>query len=79
MNDAFDLALLLKVTNRNARKRAVHLEALNEDALADEFECGDLLQDTVVCRFVEDNGVLRLILNLALGPLLLLCGLAATR
>ena len=36
--DAFDLTLLLKVTNSNASQTSVDFETLDEDALADEFE-----------------------------------------
>lgn len=77
MHDLLDRALLRQVPDRNARQAAVDLEALDEDGLADELEGGDLLQDTVVRGLVEDDGVLCLVLYFALGPLLLLCGLAA--
>ena len=77
VHDPLDRALLLQVPNRNARETAVNLQTLDEDALADEAEGRDLLDDTVERRLVEDDGVLRLVLDLALGPLLLLCGLAA--
>ena len=76
VNDALDLTLLLQVPDRYPRQGAVDLQPLDEDGLADEAEGGDLLQDTVVGGLVEDDGVLRLVLDLALGPLLLLCGLA---
>ena len=77
VHDPLDRALLLQVPNRNARETAVNLQTLDEDALADEAEGRDLLDDTVERRLVEDDGVLRLVLDLALGPLLLLCSLAA--
>ena len=77
VHDPLDLALLLQVPDSNPRQGAVDLQPLDEDGLADEAEGGDLLQDTVVGGLVEDDGVLRLVLDLALGPLLLLCGLAA--
>ena len=60
------------------RSTPVDLQPLDEDRLADETEGGDLLQDTVVGRLVEDDGVLRLVLDLALRPLLLLGSFAAT-
>ena len=72
VNDALDLTLLLQVPDRYPRQGAVDLQPLDEDGLADEAEGRDLLQDTVVGGLVEDDGVLRLVLDLALGPLLLL-------
>ena len=77
VHDALDGALLLEVADGDACKRAVHTQTLDEDRLRDEAEGGDLLQNTVVGRLVEDDGVLGLVLDLSLGPLLLLCGLAA--
>lgn len=56
---------------------AVDLETFDEDALGDELEGGDFLQDTVVEGLVEGDGVLGLILDLSLGPLLLLGGFAS--
>lgn len=58
-------------------QRSVDLETLDEDALGDELEGGDLLEDTVVEGLVEGDGVLGLVLDLALGPLLLLGGFSS--
>ena len=77
VNDPLDLPFLLQVPDGYPRQGAVDLQPFDEDGLADEAEGGDLLQDTVVGGLVEDDGVLCLVLDLALGPLLLLCGLAA--
>lgn len=77
MYNGLDKLLPLEVADGNAGERAVDLETLDEDALADELEGGDFLQNTVVGGLVEDNGVLGLILDLSLGPLLLLRGLAS--
>ena len=60
-------------------QRAAYSETFNEDALADQFEGGDLFHDTVIGDFIEIDSVLGFILDLALGPLLLLCCLAARR
>ena len=79
VHDPLDLLLLLQVTNGNAGQRAVNFETLDEDALADEFEGGNFLQDTVVDGLVEGDGVDGLILDLSLRPLLLLCGFATAR
>ena len=72
VHDPLDLALLLQVPDSYPCKTPVDLQPLDEDRLADETEGGDLLQDTVVGRLVEDDGVLGLVLDLSLGPLLLL-------
>ena len=77
VHDLLDQPLLLQVPDGYPRQAPVDFQSLDEDALADEAEGGDLLQNTVVGRLVEDDGVLRLVLDLSLGPLLLLCGLAA--
>jgi hypothetical protein len=77
MNDAFDMSLLLQMSNCNPCQTPIDLQALDEDTLADEFEGGDFLQDTVVGGLVEGDGVLGLVFYFAFGPLLLLCGFAA--
>ena len=64
--------------NRLPGKTATNLQSLNEDALRDESERGHFLHDTVECRLVKGDGVLGLVLDFALGPLLLFCGFAAT-
>ena len=79
VHNSLDQLLLLKVADSNAGQAAVNFETLNEDALADELEGGDFLQDTVVGGLVEGDSVLGLVLDLALGPLLLLGGFSAAR
>ena len=79
VNDALDLTLLLQVPDRYPRQGAVDLQPLDEDRLADEAEGGDLLHDTVEQDLVECDGVLGLVLDLALRPFLLLSSLAAAR
>jgi hypothetical protein len=74
VDDRLDELLPLEMPDSNASQAAVDFEALDENALADEFEGGDFLQDTVVGGLVEDDGVLGLVLDLSLGPLLLLRG-----
>jgi hypothetical protein len=61
----------------NPGQRSVDLETLDEDTLGDELEGGDLLEDTVVESLVEGDGVLGLVLDLSLGPLLLLGGFSS--
>ncbi len=45
--------------------------------MANESEGGDLLHNAVEGGLVKDDGMLRLVLDLSLGPLLLLRGFAA--
>ena len=66
MDDTLDLAILLQMSDRDARKAAVHFQPLDDDALADEFEGGDFLQDPVVRRLVQRHRVLGLVLDLSL-------------
>ena len=77
VHNPLDLPLLLQVPDGYPRKTPVDLQTLDEDALADEAEGGDFFEDTVVGGLVKGDGVLGLVLDLSLGPLLLLCGLAA--
>ena len=79
VHDPLDLTLLLQVPDSYPRQAPVDLQPLDEDTLADKAEGRNFLDDTVVSGLVEDNGVLRLVLDLALGPLLLLGSLAAAR
>lgn len=72
VDDGADLAVGGEMADGDARKTAVDLEALDEDALADELEAGDFLEDAVVRGLVERDGVHGLVLDLALGPLLFL-------
>lgn len=74
VDNSLDLLLSLEVADGNAGQGAVNLETFDEDALADELEGGDFLHDAVEGGLVECDGVLGLILDLSLGPLLLLCG-----
>lgn len=76
VDNLLNLALLCKMADRNTGKAAVDFETLDEDGLGDEAEGGDFLEDAVVCGLVERDGVLGLILDLSLGPLLFLCGLS---
>jgi hypothetical protein len=63
--------------NSNTSETTVNFESLDEDGLGDESEGGNFLQDTVVGGLVERDGVLGLILDLSLGPLLFLGGFSS--
>lgn len=77
VHNRLDQAILLQMPDSDTGQRAIDFQTLDEDALADEFEGGDFLHDTVKGGLVEADGVLGLILDLALGPLLLLGCLTA--
>lgn len=79
MNNALDQPFLLQVTDGDTGKTAVDFEPLNEDTLADETEGRHFLKNTVVGGLVKNNGVLGLVLDFSLGPLLLLCGFTTAR
>ena len=65
------------MADSDACKAAADTQAFDEDRLADKAESWDLLKDTVVSGLVKCDGVLGLVLDFALGPLLLLSSLSA--
>ena len=71
-----NLPILREMADSNTGKTAINFEPLDENTLADESESGDFFEDTVEGGLVENDRVLGLVLHSALGPLLLLCGLA---
>lgn len=77
VHDALDQALLLQMSDGNACQASIDLQTLNENALADEAPCRSFLHDTVEGSLVTDDGVLCLVLDLSLRPLLLLSSLSA--
>lgn len=68
-----NLPILCEMADSNTGKTAVDFETFDKDTLADEAEGGYFFKDTVVGGFVQSHSVLSLILDLSLGPLLLLC------
>jgi len=78
VDNSLNRTLLLEVPNRNPSQATIDLESLDKDALGNESEGGSLLEDTIIGRLIKGDGVLRLVFNLALGPLLLLGGFAPT-
>ena len=71
-DDGLDHALLLEVVEALAGQRAVDLHAVDESGDGDEAVGLDILVELLRGGLVEDDGVLGLVLDLALGPLLLL-------
>lgn len=71
-DNGLDHALLLEVGNALACQRAVHLHSVDESSDSDETVRLDILVELVGGGLVEQDGVLGLVLDLALRPLLLL-------
>lgn len=63
-----DHALLLEVLDAAPRERAVDLHAVDEGGDGDEAVRLDILVELLGGGLVEDDGVLGLVLDLALGP-----------
>lgn len=78
MYNPLDLPVLLQMPDSNTGKTSVDLQPFDQDALADEFEGGNLLDDTVEGGLIEGDSVCGLVLDLSLRPLLFLCGLASS-
>jgi hypothetical protein len=71
-NDRLDDTLLLEVGNALAGQRAVDLETVDEGSDGHQAVGLDILVQLLGSVLVEDDGVLGLVLDLALRPLLLL-------
>lgn len=76
VDDSLDRTLLLEVSDRNPSEATIDLESFDEDTLRNESEGWRFLEDTIISGLIESDGVLRLVFNLALRPLLLLGGFA---
>jgi len=68
LNNGLDDALLLEVLDALPCQRAVDLHAVDEGGDGDEAEGRDILVELLGRGLVEDDGVLGLVLDLALGP-----------
>ena len=79
MYDPLDKSFLLKVTDSDTGQATTNFETFNKNTLADEFEGGDFFEDSVVGGLVKRDGMLSLVLNLSLRPLLLLCRFSTCR
>lgn len=71
-DDRLDHALLLEVADALAGEGAVDLHSVDQDGDGDEAVRLDILVELLGDGLVEQDGVLGLVLDLALGPLLLL-------
>lgn len=70
--DGLNQALLLEVGDALAGERPVDLHAVDENSDGNQAVGLDILEELLRGALVEDDGVLGLVLDLALRPLLLL-------
>ena len=68
LNNRLDQALLLEVPEALPGERAVDLHSVDEGSDGDETVRLDILVELLGGGLVEDDGVLGLVLDLALGP-----------
>ena len=68
LNHGLDEALLLEVPKALPSERAVDLHAVDESSDGDETVRLDILVELLGGGLVEDDSVLGLVLDLALGP-----------
>ena len=68
-DNRLDQTLLLQLLDALAGERAVDLQSIDERSDGDETVRLDILVELVGSGLVEQDGVLCLVLNLALGPL----------
>lgn len=78
-DDRLDHALLLELLDGLASERAVDLHSVDQDGNGDEAVGLDILVQLLSGGLVEQDGVLGLVLDLALGPLLLLLLCSSSR
>ena len=79
VHDSLDMTFFLQVSNCHPCQTPIDFQPFDQDRLTDEAEGGHFLHDTVVCGLIEGHSVDGFILDLSLGPLLLLCRFAASR
>lgn len=75
VDNSLDKTLLLKESDGTSGEGTVDLHSVDEDRLRNKLVGGDLLDNSVIDSLVNDDGVVGLVLHLALAPLLLLTGL----
>lgn len=73
-----DEILLIQVLDESSGNRSTDLEFLAKESSGDAEDLWDLLEHSLVLLLIEENGVVKLFLNLDLGPGLLLSGFTLT-
>jgi hypothetical protein len=72
ITDAHDVATSSHVVDEGTSNGAGNLELLAKDGSGDAEDLGDLLEHSLVLLLIEEDSVVKLFLNLGLGPGLLL-------
>ena len=67
-DDPENLAAFLKLSEYFSCKGAVNLESVDERGDCEDAVCFDVLEDLFLQRLVHNDGMLGLVLDLALGP-----------
>jgi hypothetical protein len=70
--DGFELSLLVEISDEGSGNGSVDLELLAEDGAGDAKDLWDFVAEFLVSSFVKEDLVVKLILDLHLGPRLLL-------
>ena len=68
--DDLDQVLVFQFSEGSTGERAVDAETVNQDGGGNELVGGHFLEQLVISGLVEDNGVVGLVLDLSLAPLL---------
>ena len=71
--DWFDQALFVHILNKGTCNRSSNLKLLAKNGSGDAKNLWHLLNHSLVLLLVEEHGIVKLFLNLNLGPGLLLC------
>ena len=72
-SDGLDETLLLELVEEHTGDGSVHLELLNEHGAGDAEDLGNFVHELIVALLIKEDVVVKLILDLDLGPALLLC------
>ena len=70
--DGFELSLLVEISDEGSGNGSVDLELLAQDSAGDAKDLWDFVAEFLVSTFVKEDFVVKLILDLHLGPGLLL-------
>jgi len=72
VTDADDVATVSHISDKSTSNGAGNLELLAKNGSGDAEDLGDLLEHSLVLLLIEEDSVVKLFLNLGLGPGLLL-------
>ena len=72
-SDGLDETLLAELGEEHTGDGSVHLELLNEHGAGNAEDLGNFVHELIVALLIKEDVVVKLILDLDLGPALLLC------